>query len=172
LILGILKGDYALYEKVGDMEIKQLRKSLDSEFVENGIGKGFTCRQVLNLLIPYGGRVGENKRVLHVAYDSQSTNIVHLYGYIEGEEYIRNDQGDIIDLDNAYDISTEAGANAFLERLSHVKVNIDERIISQRLLSEVSDKHPFAGVKHLMDKPSTMKQLAEGKTIHFGNSRL
>lgn len=169
LIVGILKGNFVNRQN-GE---RFSREFLDREFYENGTGKGFTNRQILNMLIPYGGRKHQNMRVLHLAYDGNNAHIIHIYGYVQGEQYIYNNDGMIIEKDHPFDISTARGEQEFINFLTqNVKINIDESIISQRLMLGLNESHPFYGLKKFLDKPSGRKLFNAGGTLTFGKSRI
>ena len=168
LILDILRLNYVMR---GDEMLS--RDMLDREFYENGMGKGFTCKQILRMLIPYGGRIHENMRVLHIAYDNATMNIVHIYGYVRGEEYEYNEDGSINDKDHPFDISTADGQQKFIEFITNnVNFNIDERLLAPKLNAAISESHPFYGLKKFQQTPSGSRFFNEGKTLTFGNSSI
>jgi len=167
LILGILRFEYV---KRGDESVS--RDMLNREFYEDGMGKGFTCKQVLRMLIPYGGRINEHMRSLHLAFDNATMNIVHIYGYVRGEEY-EYENGQIKDKDHAFDISRPEGQQAFIEFITNnVDFDIDERLLAPKLGAAISETHPFYGLKKFQETPSGAKFFGEGKTLTFGNSSI
>lgn len=165
LIVDILSGKYSKDHIIGE-------DGLNSIFInEDGEELGLTCRQVLNLLIPFGLYGQKGNPILHLDFAKYSPSTINVVGRIKG---------DVESQKRTFYLSTEDGRNAFKKFLTeNVRKNISQYVLMQELGVSASQKdHPLKGLYEFLHSVRGAKLYREMRNpnvkreIRFGNSSI
>lgn len=175
LIINILTGKYNLQALWG-------KDALDQEFLENGVAKGLTNRQVLNLLLPVELFGQKGNPIVHIDFSEKYPYVVHVKGRIAGDPIKTNTQGapivpdrqwDLRNPDSVVDINgTPMTFRQFL--LEKVNKNISEYILRAQLGNDDTHNQLDSPIKNLAKWARTTgaRLFENGGQLRFGNSSI
>lgn len=156
LIVGILTGQYT---KDKTMSVSSM---MNSEFCENEEGKGLTCREVLDMFIPFEKDKSVGKPLLHIEFDKENAHVVHIIGRVRGDEKSMSTLPD-----RSFDLSTEKGKQ---DMISFLKENVTKNIDLQDFALRRLGQHPK--IVAYFNKKAAQGQKPKEIKLTFGKSTL
>lgn len=156
LIVGILTGQYTKDKTL------PIHSMMNSEFCENEEGKGLTCREVLDMFIPFEKDKSVGKPLLHVEFDKKDAHIVHIIGRVRGDEKSVSTLPD-----RQFNLSTETGRQ---KMISFLKENVTKNIDLQDFALRRLGQHPK--IVAYFNKKAAQGQNPKEIKLTFGKSTL
>ena len=175
LIADILKGKHcADRNKYGVYILQEEYVQMDER--GNLIGYGITNGEVLNLLMRYGYRYPDDRKHVHLEYNSQDNRRVSIVGFIDGVSTFDPNKPTEIP-SKEYDLFDENELNSFIQSIAGViNRNFDQNVAASRVGEQntsADSTNPFRRLNQKRQSSLALQDILRTKgKIQFGNSSI